>query len=150
MPAGECASTQSALRPHVAAGLRQRHSTRKDRVAGIFATGVQQVTGVVNTSATLIWDLDNTSTTTFGALGSNTTGNVIKDLLINNTGTATMYVGTASVSSTTGLPVNPGGYVVLGSYLATVASSTTSDLWGITASGTTSALIGLASVVSVT
>ena len=118
-------------------------------MAGIFATGVQQATGVVNTSATLIWDLDNTSTTTFGALGSNTTGNVIKDLIINNTGTATMYVGTASVTSSTGLPVNPGGYVLLGSYLATVASSTTSDIWGITASGTTSALIGLASVISV-
>lgn len=119
-------------------------------MAGIFATGVQQVSPTINTSASLIWDTDATSTTTFGPLGSQTVGNVLKDLVISNTGTATMYVGGASVTSSTGIPVNPGGYILLGSYLATVtASSATGDLSAITSAGTTSALVGLSSVVSV-
>ena len=121
---------------------------RKGRVAGIFATGVQQVTATVNTSATLIWDSDSTSTTTFGPLGSQTTNNVLKDLIINNTGTATMYLGQSAVSGTQGLFVNPGGSVILYGYVATVGvtSAGNSDVYGITASGTTSAEVGLASI----
>lgn len=114
----------------------------------IFETGVQQASAV-NTSAGVIWDVDNTSTTTYGPLGSVTTGAVLKDLLIMNTGTATCYVGGASVTgATNGTPVNPGGYLLIGGYSITAASGTTGDLSAITASGTTYVTVGLASVVS--
>ena len=115
---------------------------------GIFATGVQQVTSSIGTGATLIWDSDNTSTTTFGALGSVTTNAVLKDLIINNTGTATMYVGQSTVTSSTGLQVNPGGSIVLYGYVATagVTSAANSDVYAITAAGTAAAEVGLASI----
>lgn len=117
-------------------------------MAGIFATGVQQVTATVNTTAGVIWDTDNTSTTTYGPLGSVTVGAVLKDLIIKNTGTATMYVGLAAVSGTQGCPVNPGASMILYGYVATsVASNTGGDISAVTASGTTSAEVGLASTL---
>ena len=112
---------------------------------GIFATGVQQVTSGVSTSAVLVWDTDATSTTTFGPLGSQTVGNVLKDLIINNTGTATCFIGTTSGITDIGAPVAPGGSMILYGYVATVtASSATGDLYAITAAGTTSVEVGLA------
>jgi hypothetical protein len=116
----------------------------------IFATGVQQASSV-NTSASLIFDTDNTSTTTYGPLGSVTVGDVLKDVTIINTGTATVYVGSgASVTATTGLAIPPGAQLTLQGYNVTsAASTTTGDISAITSSGTTYVTVGLASVLSV-
>jgi hypothetical protein len=143
-------ATFPPYRPRPLPGI-QRHNTRKrDRVSAIFATGVQQVSPTINTSASVIWDIDSTSTTTYGPLGSQTTGNVLKDVTIVNTGTATMFVGSGSgVTAVTGLSIPPGGQCTIQGYNITVASSTTGDISAITSAGTTSAVVGLASVASV-
>ena len=111
----------------------------------LFETGIVQVNSAVGTLSSLIWQPSNTSTTTFGPLGSQTVGNVLKDLIINNTGTATCFIGTTSGITDIGAPVAPGGSMILYGYVATVtASSATGDLYAITAAGTTSVEVGLA------
>lgn len=56
-------------------------------------------------------------------------------VVITNAGTATLYVGAGTVTAVTGTPVPPSGVVPLPGY----AGSSPVTLWGITASGTTTA-----------
>jgi hypothetical protein len=114
-----------------------------------FGTGIQQVTSSVGTVSVLIFDTDNTSTTTYGALGSITAGDVLKDLVIVNTGSNTMYVGFGSISvaSTNGAQVVAGGTMYLYGYNVTsTAASATGDVWAQTGvvNQTTSCIVGLA------
>lgn len=118
-------------------------------MAAIFETGIQQVSTVTN-SAGVIWDTDNTSATAYGPLGAIAAGDVLKDLLIVNQGSVTVYVGGASVTASTGTPVAAGGSMLLQGYSVTsVASSSNGDISAITSSGTAQVTVGLASVLSV-
>ena len=111
----------------------------------IFETGIQQVTSGIGTTAALIFDSDNTSTTTYGPLGSITAGDVLKDLMIVNTGTNSLYVGmgSASAASTTGAQIVAGGTLYLYGYSVTsTGSSATGDVWANTSSGTSSCVVG--------
>jgi hypothetical protein len=117
----------------------------------IFETGVQQVSTSVGTVASVIWDSDNTSTTTYGALGSITAGNVLQDVIIQNTGSNTMYVGFGSISaaSTNGFEIKAGGSLIYYGYKVTsTVSNATGDIWGQTGvvGQTTSCVVGLASI----
>jgi hypothetical protein len=117
----------------------------------IFATGIQQVTSSVGTVASVIWDSDNTSTTTYGPLGSITAGDVLQDVMIQNTGSNTMYVGFGSISatSTNGFEIKAGGTLVYYGYKVTSTVSTaTGDIWAQTGvvGQTTSCIVGLASI----
>ena len=114
----------------------------------IFETGVVQVNNAITNTVGTIWNPSNTSTTTYGALGSVTTGAVISGLIIKNTGTATMFIGTGTAISGTGLPVNPGSEILYTGYVAT-GGQAPGTLLGITTSGTTSSMVGLPSVTSV-
>jgi hypothetical protein len=113
-----------------------------------FGTGIQQVTSSVGTIATLIFQPSNTSTTTFGALGSITVGDVLKDLVIANTGSNTMYVGmgSAAVATTTGVQVTAGSTMYLYGYSVTASAATTGNVWAQTSvvNQTTSVIVGLA------
>ena len=116
----------------------------------IFSS-LQQVTSSVGTIASVIFDSDNTSTTTYGPLGSITAGDVLKDLVIQNTGSNTMYVGFGSISaaSTNGFEVKAGGELVYYGYNVTSTVSTaTGDVWAQTGvvGQTTSCVVGLASI----
>ena len=116
----------------------------------IFSS-LQQVTSSVGTIASVIFDSDNTSTTTYGPLGSITAGDVLQDLVIQNTGSNTMYVGfgSASATTTTGMEVKAGGELVYYGYNVTsTASNATGDVWAQTGvvGQTTSCVVGLASI----
>lgn len=118
----------------------------------IFETAIQQVTGSVGTISSTIWNTGNQSTTTYGALGSVPVGSVLKDVVIQNTGANTMYVGFGSISatSTTGCQVVAGGELVLYGYsvAATTNGGTTGNIWAQTGvvGQTTSCVVGLASI----
>jgi hypothetical protein len=117
----------------------------------IFATGIQQVTSSVGTISSVVFDTDNQSTTTYGPLGSITAGDVLKDIVIMNTGSNTMYVGSGSISATSqnGLSIPAGGELVLYGYNVTsTVSTTTGDIWAQTGvvGQTTSCIVGLASI----
>lgn len=116
----------------------------------IFETGIQQVSAVTS-SAGVIWDTDNTSSTTYGPLGAIAVGDVLKDVTIINQGPAVIFVGSgAGVTAATGLSVPAGGQVTIQGYSVTsVASSAVGDISAITSSGTATAIVGLASVLSV-
>jgi hypothetical protein len=113
-----------------------------------FGTGIQQVTSSVGTIAALIFQPSCTSVTTFGALGSITAGDVLKDLVIVNTGSNTAYVGFGSISvaSTNGLQIVAGGTLYLYGYNVTAGTATTGNVWAQTSvvNATTSFIVGLA------
>jgi hypothetical protein len=118
---------------------------------GIFSP-VQQVNSSVGTVASLIWDPSNTSSTTFGPLGSIASGNVLKDVTIINSGSGTLYVGSGSISATSsnGLAIAPGAQLTIQGYSA-VGGSTAGRIWGQTSAVgvSTSSITGLTSVDSV-
>jgi|SRR5579859_3497419 len=88
----------------------------------------------------------NTATQIFNVSASGIpAGAVIGDLIVENTGSVTMFVGQSAVTAVTGLRVPAGGSVTLTGFAATQAV-TTGNVYGITASGTTSALVGPATV----
>ncbi len=64
-----------------------------------------------------------------------------RDLILTNGGTATVYVGQGTVSSTQGLPLPSGQTLVL--------MGSTENVYGITAAGTATMYVGQGSVVSV-
>ena len=116
----------------------------------IFSS-LQQVTTSVGTIASVIFDSDNTSTTTYGPLGSITAGDVLQDVIIQNTGANTMYVGFGSISaaSTNGFEIKAGGELIYYGYKVTSTVSTaTGDIWAQTGvvGQTTSCVVGLASI----
>jgi hypothetical protein len=134
---------------HLLPGSYPTGTNERNRVPYPFGTGIQQVTSSVGTVSVLIFDTDNTSTTTYGALGSITAGDVLKDLVIVNTGSNTMYVGFGSISvaSTNGAQVVAGGTMYLYGYNVTsTAASATGDVWAQTGvvNQTTSCIVGLA------
>ena len=95
-----------------------------------------QATASVTSSATLIFDSDASGIPT---------GVTIGDVTVVNTGTVTMFIGQSGVTSSTGLRVPAGAQVTINNFGA-LQSSTNFDIYGITASGTTSALCGPATV----
>ena len=115
----------------------------------IFETGIQQVSSSVGTVASIIWDPNNTSATTYGPLGSVATTATLKDVVVTNTGSNAMYVGFGSISSTStnGLKIEAGGELVLYGYSA-AGGSTTGRIWAQTGvvGQTTSCVVGLASL----
>ena len=80
-----------------------------------FEGSVVQVTSVSN-SAAVVWDPSNASKTAFGSLGAVPSGAVLNSVGIVNTGTATVYVGGPSVTTTTGLPIPAGGQIGIRRY----------------------------------
>lgn len=119
----------------------------------LFETGIQQTNSAIGTISSLVWSPSNTSSTTFGPLGSITAGAVLKDVTIINTGTVAVLIGSgsASAAATTGFSLPVGGQVTLQGYNVTAGTATTGQIWGqTTVVGTTgSTLAGLASVASV-
>ena len=116
----------------------------------IFGSNIQQVSTATSTAA-VIWDTDNTSSSTYGPLGAITAGSVLRDVTIENQGPDVVYIGGSTVTTATGLAVPVGGQVTIQGYdVTSVASSTTGDISGICASSqTANVVVGLASVPSV-
>ena len=118
----------------------------------LFENSIVQVNSSVGSVSSLIWNPENTSTTTFGSLGSVPATATLKDVTIINTGANTIYVasGSLSAATTTGLAVPAGGQVTVQGYSVTNPSGTTGQIWANTAFGATSSTeAGLASVASV-
>ena len=103
----------------------------------IFSSGSVQTTTVTN-SATKIFDTTSAPYAT-GAYPTNVT--------IINTGSTACHVGIAAVT-TTGLTLNPGEQLTIEGY-SHLKGDTTGDLYAITASGTTTVEVGLATVTAV-
>ena len=107
----------------------------------------------MGTLSALIWQPSNQSTTTYGPLGSITTGDVLKDVTIQNTGSGTVYAagGTTSAGAApAGLAIPPGGQLTIQGYVQTAGTATFGNIWGICATGAASSTTaGLASVASV-
>jgi hypothetical protein len=121
---------------------------------GLFETGIVQVSSSVGTLSSIIWQPSNQSTTTYGPLGSITTGDVLKDVTILNTGPGTVYVGAGSLAASAtplGAQINPGGQATFQGYNITAGTSTAGNIWAITPTGgtTSSTTAGLASIASV-
>jgi hypothetical protein len=118
----------------------------------IFETGIQQIQSSIGTTSALVWNPENTSTTTFGPLGSVSATATLQNVIIMNTGTVTVFVGNGSLTAgnaSTPLGILPGGLVLVQGYSVTNPSGTTGQLWANTTTGTGSTLSGLASVASV-
>lgn len=120
----------------------------------LFETGIVQVNSAVGTLSSLIWNPSNGSTTTFGSLGSITTGDILKDVTILNTGTGTIYAAggtTVAGAAPIGLPIPPGGQLTIQGYNVTAAATVPGGpVYGICATGAASSTTaGLASVPSV-
>lgn len=113
-------------------------------MAAIFGDAIVQVSTNVGTIASLVFDPNNTSATTFGSLGSVPSGAVIKDVMLVNSGTANVYLNWSSQSAAAanGILLPVGGAVPLLGYTAT-GGTTTNRIWGQT--GT----VGLTGAVTV-
>ena len=118
----------------------------------IFETAIQQVTGSVGTIASDHLEHRDTSPPPPTARWARSPpGNVLKDVVIQNTGANTMYVGFGSISatSTTGMEVKRrrrGGLLRL--HVTSTANNATGDIWAQTGvvGQTTSCVVGLASI----
>lgn len=120
----------------------------------LFETGIVQVVSNFGSISAVIWQPSNTSTTTFGPLGSITVGDTLKDVTILNQGPGTIYAAAGSIAASAspiGLQIAPGGQCTLQGYNITAANTTNGQIWAITATGgtTASTQVGLASVASV-
>ena len=119
----------------------------------LFETGIVQVNSSVGTLSSLIFQPSCQSVTTFGSLGSITTGDVLKDVTIINTGPGTVYAAggtTVAAAAPIGLAIPPGAQVTIQGYNVTSSSGTAGNIWGICATGASSSTTaGLASVASV-
>lgn len=116
----------------------------------LFESAIVQVSSPGTVSA-LIWNPANTSSTTFGSLGSVPSGAVLKDLILVNQGTVNIYygMGIASNAGTLGSLLPVGGQHTLQGYQG-VGGAATQQIWGNT--GTVGSVgqvaVGLASVIS--
>lgn len=108
-----------------------------------FANGPATQTTNVGTSATAVFNPNSTALQAAGIAG-----NALRDLILVNAGTVTVYIGQSTVTATTGTPLAPGGQLTLQGYSAT-AGNATNTIYGITASGTANVLADLASIPSV-
>ena len=123
--------------------------TERSRVS-FFEGNIVQVSSVTS-SAGVIWNPTN-SGSTFGPLGTiPSTTAVIGPIGIANLGPQTIYVGGATVTVATGLPVPPGGQVGIRRYSYTpgVASSNSGTISAITATGTSIVQAGLVTQATV-
>lgn len=121
-------------------------------MGGFFESAIQQVQSSVGTSSVLLWNPENTSSTTFGPLGSVSATAVLKDVMIYNTGTVTVFAGSGSLAAgnvSTALAIPVGGRIVIGGYTVTNPSGVVGQIWGNTTTGTGSTLAGMPSVTSV-
>lgn len=102
------------------------------------------------TAVSVIWNPTNTSPTTFGSLGSIASGLTLNHIGIVNAGPGTIYVGGATVTSATGLPIPPGGQCGIQRYsFVPGVSSSSGTISAITASGTAQVQVGLVSITAV-
>ena len=103
-----------------------------------------QATPSLGTTATQVYS--GTGITVGGSAYSFPAGVTLSNLIINNSGTATAYVGQGStVPSATGLAILAGSNIVIEASVAQGTASTF-NLWGIAAGGTTALEISLGSV----
>ena len=119
-----------------------------------FESGIVQVNSSVGTVASQVWNPSNSSSTTFGSLGSVPSGATLSGLIVANTGSNTIYLasGSLAAASATGIPVAPGGEVYLSAYSATQSAPPASGtIWAQTSvvGQTSSTQSGLPSVASV-
>jgi hypothetical protein len=99
------------------------------------------------TTAALVWDPSNVSTSAFGPNGAVTVltpAQTLRDVTIVNTGSNTVWLGGSTVTAATGLALPAGAQITYNGYVAT-AGSTTGRIYGISTSGTT-VEVGLATV----
>lgn len=101
----------------------------------IFGSNVQTTT--VTNSATQIF---NPNATPFSTL----TG-PLKDPVIENTGSVTVFLGQSGVTSSTGLPLLAGQSVTYNGFSTPTGSGGT-GLYAITASGSSAVVVGLATL----
>ena len=122
-------------------------------MAGIFEAGIQQVNSAIGTISSLVWNPENTSSTTFGSLGSVATTAVLKDVTIINQGTVAVYLASGSIASSTttlGLQLPVGAQVTIQGYSVTNPSGSAGQIWAQCGTvGTGQTLAGMASVASV-
>ena len=115
----------------------------------IFETGIVQQSTVLGTAIGTVFNINNTSTTTFGPLGSVGSGQVIKDLTVVNEGPGTIWVSNGTVPATqAGIAMNPGMQVTLGGYNVTAAAGGVGNLYAtcLVTTGTATVITGMASV----
>ena len=103
----------------------------------------------VTSSATQIYN-----TTSFTAVGGTVysfpVGATLRDLTIVNTGATTCFIGTSSVTASTGVPLRAGEQLTIqGSHVQAESGNTSWNLYAITASGTTTIEASLATQVAV-
>lgn len=103
----------------------------------IFASASTKTTSVGN-SATLVFDSNNSA---FAA------GATLRDVTIQNTGSVSVYLGTSSVTSSTGLLLAAGQQITFNRQSFAVNTSA-NNIYAITASGTSTVVTGLATVAS--
>jgi hypothetical protein len=102
----------------------------------------QQVSSVTTTPTV---DVFSANVTAFAALNPATT---LHDVTIINIGPATVFLGSSSVTASTGLALKAGQQVTIQGWTATTGT-TTNDIWAITSSGTARVIGSLATVASV-
>jgi len=115
----------------------------------IFETGIVQQSTVLGTAIGTVFNINNTSTTTFGPLGSVGSGQVIKDLTVVNEGPGTIWISNGTVPATqAGITMNPGMQVTLGGYSVTAAAGGVGNLYAtcLVTTGTATVITGMASV----
>ena len=118
-----------------------------------FESGIVQNVASIGTVPTMVWNPGNTSSTTFGSLGSVSSTAVLTNPVVANTGTNTIYVSSGSVavgtSFPTGIAVPAGGEAIIYGYSGTGAAAGT--IWAQTGvvGQTSSSQAGMSSVFSV-
>ena len=99
----------------------------------IFGSNVQ-TTSVGNTASAVF----NPNATPYSTLAG-----PLKDPIIENTGSVTVYLGQSGVTSSTGLPLLAGQQVTYNGF-STVTGASGTALYAITASGTSTVVAGIA------
>lgn len=102
----------------------------------IYESNIIQTSTI--TSAALVWDPSNSSTTTFGPRGAVpvlTPAQTLHDVTVINQGPGILYLGGSTVTTATGLPVPVGAQVTIRGYVGTAGSSAAAGrVYGISAS----------------
>lgn len=102
----------------------------------IFESNIVQISTI--TTAALVWDPSNASTTAFGPRGAVPVlvpAQTLKDVTVINQGPGILYLGGSTVTTATGLPVPVGAQVTIRGYVGTAGSSAAAGrVYGISAS----------------
>jgi hypothetical protein len=102
-----------------------------------------QSSGLVSGSATSFFS--GTGVTVAGTAYSFPAGTETSELIVQNSGTATAYIGGTTVTAATGLPVPPGEQAIVP---VTTGAGSSFALYGITAAGSTQVEASLGSVIA--